>query len=160
MPTTSHQARALAASRSSSYRFCKPLPAWLANLAVGGVTAAIVTANLEEVPLTGRMQLRLDCFQPRPREPGVLPRHVKSHPACQNAASHSSCRQHQPLSEQASDVMFETYKDVVRGAELLAPASAADCPHCPKHLNYSMMQTSSRALPALVTVPLGLGTDF
>jgi len=96
------------------------LPAWLANLAVGGVAAAIVTANLEEVPLTGRMQLRLDCFQPRPREPGVLPRHVKSHPACQNAASLSSCRQHQPLSEQASDVMFETYKDVVRGAELLA----------------------------------------
>ncbi len=84
------------------------------------MTAAIVTANLEEVPLTGRMQLRLDCFQPRPREPGVLPQHVTLSPVCQHAASLSSCRQHEPLSQQASDVMFETCKDVRRGAQLLA----------------------------------------
>ena len=73
LPATSHQSRALAVSRSSSYRFYQPLPAWLANLAVGGVTAAIVTANLEEVPLTGRMQLQLDCLRPKPHASALAP---------------------------------------------------------------------------------------
>jgi len=84
------------------------------------VTAAIVTANLEEVPLTGRMQLQLDCFQPKPREPGVLSYHMTLAPICQHAESLTSYRQQWPLSQQPAGVMFETYKDVARGAQLLA----------------------------------------
>lgn len=120
LPATLHQARALAVSRSSPYRFCQPLPAWLANLAVGGVTAAIVTANLEEVPLTGRMQLQLDCVQPKPREPGFLSDRMVLAPICQHAESLTSYKQQWPLSQQPAGVTYEPYRDVARGVQLLA----------------------------------------
>ena len=53
------QAKPLAATKASSYSRYQPLPGWLATLAVGGVAGGIVAANLEEVPLTGRMQLQI-----------------------------------------------------------------------------------------------------
>ena len=37
----------------------QPLPGWLASITVGTVAAGVIAANLEEVPLTSRMQLQI-----------------------------------------------------------------------------------------------------
>lgn len=54
----------LAASTASSDSCRQPLSGWRSSLAVIGVAAGIVAANLDEVPLTGRMQLHFNLFQP------------------------------------------------------------------------------------------------
>ena len=84
------------------------------------MTAAIVTANLEEVPLTGRMQLQLDCFRPKPREPGFLSNHMTLAPIFQHADSLTSYKQQWPLSQQPADAMLKPYRDVAWGVQLLA----------------------------------------
>ena len=68
------QAKHLGAIIASSDNCRQPLPGRLANLAVGGITAGIVAANLEEVPPIGRMQLQINWPELQTANPGMVPK--------------------------------------------------------------------------------------
>lgn len=74
LPAAIEHAQPIAAKKATPDSRYQPLPGWLASLTVGGVAAGIIAANLEEVPLTGRMQLQISFLQPRNDNTGMIPK--------------------------------------------------------------------------------------
>ena len=48
------------------------MPGWLANLTIGEITAGIIAANLEEVPLSDCTQLQINWMEPETGNPGMV----------------------------------------------------------------------------------------
>ena len=87
----------------------QPLPGWIASLTVGGVAAGVIAANLEEVPLTGRMQ-------PRNDNTGMI-----SKPKLISYTSRDTAYvQHEKVTVQGCDLMLGIYARAALATKILA----------------------------------------
>ena len=99
----------------------KPTPSWLANLAVLGVGAAVVAANTEQMPITGRRQFTLG-FLHTPSvsrsSSGQLPTVAELH---RHEFGTDTC--FHVLQEQGLQVMQNTYQMAASGVARLAASN-------------------------------------